>query len=157
MDAAPSWISTSLRYLQTKHPSFFNAGRGAATVDGQLHRALMKMKFRWVELVHCSDEPTKTAEQAWQQTLFRQVQVWDEECHRQMREFLDEGGHSAEMTKAKAVPKKAPLDSPTDVSDKELEKVVRDLRPPSSHSPEQELEEAVQLEQLQRDPRLGAW
>jgi hypothetical protein len=164
LTAAPSWVQTTLTWLENYRPGHVFGLRGKTAAE-KLAGALKRMKFRYVELVTCSEQPRRDAETLWEAELLRMAGVWDEECHRQMKEFLDEGGYEAEAEKVVTPTKKAPpapkapkrADPAPAVPDDELEKVERELRPRSEHTPEQELEEAVRVERLARDPALGAW
>lgn len=166
LSAAPSWVQTTLTWLENYHASHVFGVRGKTAAE-KLVAALRRMRFRYVELVTCSEAKRADAEVLWVAELTRMTGVWDEECHRQMKEFLAEGGYEAEAEKvvtptkkappAPKAPKRADPVPAVPVPDDELEKVERDLRPRSEHTPEQELEEAVRVERLARDPALGAW
>jgi len=137
---AAAWAVTTIQWLETNH--FTLVGGSWAPAPDRLRSALRRMSFEKV-----ASELAGEDLKAYDKRIQSRVDNWDAELHRQMVEFLDEGGYEAERRiafpepKKPAAPKKPRVKKPVAVS----------------VSPDQELEEAVAQELLARDARLGVW
>lgn len=131
----------------------------------RLAASLEVMNFQRVESL-LADE---TAEQ-YGLRIKRLVENWDEELHRQMVEFLTEGGFEAEkkmavVQLAEAEQKRREREEIAQIVAATPEKRGKGKRPlPAATIPglavpatEQSLDGVVEAEVLAADPRLGAW
>lgn len=144
--AAPSWVLSTLQWLEVKHPAYVTPGKSSSH---RLKRALERMSFQKVESTMAGESIT-----VYSTRLDNLVERWDDELHRQMIEFLNEGGYVKEREEADLLlaASKAKVDDKTR---------ARTPKPASKGAPppagEQDLDEIVQQELLSRDKRLGAW
>lgn len=166
--SSAAWALTTVQWLETqrKHRGHLIDAHPGQPAPVRLLIALKNMKFRYVERVMLA----KVSEDAWMDELtLLTAESWDDELHRQMKEFLDEGGYDAERavfspsaTKAKRTPKaKVSPDGTLTVPESDV--VLTGGRMPGKATAvaaaraSQDLDEVVEQEILSRDARLGAW
>jgi hypothetical protein len=166
VSASPSWAMTSLQWLEVHMPAYVAHVR-TPDVRVRLKKSLVMMSFEKVQ-----SELADEDDRAYDKRLDERVAVWDEELHRQMREFLKEGGYTAERRrclpdvdkaasksrKKKVTAKKEAVPVPAEEGTGDV--VVSNPRragKATALESARELDEIVEQELLARDARLGAW
>lgn len=173
LSAAPSWVLTTLQWLEAVHHIYVVGTRASgANPQQRLKKSLIRISFQRVE-----SELAGETLGAYEARIAALVDYWDSELHRQLQEFIQEGGYAEErkrfaakgspLTPAPGEPIEAPKSgvkrrahgskSGEIIPEKVLEDVEATLKPPSAHGPEQDLSEVVEHEILSKDTRLGAW
>jgi hypothetical protein len=168
--ADPGWAETTVRWLRTNHPSYVPhlSKRPANEV---LLRALKTMRWHRHEMA-------TFAEAKWTQHLTSESEDWTMRKHADLVKFLEEGGYSALVEKAKEkAMKRAGVTAATkevltvtDPATGKTEEIAMDFEeeieeklaqedhaPRSQLSPKHELDEIVASAALASDPRFGVW
>jgi hypothetical protein len=150
--ASPGWAETSVRWLRTNRPEFV-IGSTAKPFDQLLDLALWRMKFIRREKM----DQEGWGKEIWRSRLTEMSRSWVEANHRSMVRFLDEGGYHAPETE-KVVIDHGGIIETLELEMDELDEVVEQkVSPPSQLSPDHELREIIEAEQLKADPRQGVW
>lgn len=150
--AAPSWHQSSMQWLRENYPRYAQSRSLLPIV--QLRQALTVMGFGLATI-----EKMGGAKKDFNEYVEGVLKSWDQALHNEMRRFLDTGGLDADRARlgvaAPSTPA-APTSGP-EPADNDLRRLVEGLKPAQQHSPEIELQEIVEQEAFEQDPRAGSW
>lgn len=146
VNAAPSWPYSTLEWVKYKDPAnWVGVRRGRDTDKLRLKHYLIKVKFQKVESVIAGE-----SDEGYHARIDSLVSVWDEELHRQLVEFHNDGGYDHEKT---MLPKSNEVDEFGMPVGGAKKVGPRRTRP----TLEQEVSEVIEQTRILADPRAGAW